>query len=86
MTVAFDPRASDAAAAASRWERATGYALEGTYYRTFAMRDVSNYVAVLADGSVKAKGEFADQAADPKRSEIAGTGCGGGRSRGAPGA
>ena len=65
VTVAFDPRASDAAAAASRWERATGYALEGTDYRTFAMRDVNNYVAVLADGSVKAKGEFADQATDP---------------------
>lgn len=42
------------------WELETGYNFEWTPYKASYSRDVNNYVAIKADGSIKGKGAFAD--------------------------
>lgn len=42
------------------WELDTSYELERSDYRALHSRDVNNYIAVKADGSVKRKGAFAE--------------------------
>lgn len=42
------------------WQRATGYELEHTDYRSIHSRDVNSYVAVKPDGSVKRKGKYSE--------------------------
>lgn len=40
------------------WSLDTSFALEKTFYRALASRDVNNYLAIKPDGSVKRKGIF----------------------------
>ena len=40
------------------WEKETSYELEYAYYKTYARRDVNNYIAIKTDGEVKTKGIF----------------------------
>ena len=40
------------------WEARTGFVMERTDYAALYSRDVSNYVAIKTDGSVKTKGEY----------------------------
>jgi hypothetical protein len=42
-----------------QWEDATGFTTEETAYSALYSRDVNNYLAIKADGSVKRKGVFA---------------------------
>lgn len=41
------------------WEKATGFQTEETSYRAIYSRDVNNYIAIRADGTIKAKGAYA---------------------------
>ena len=43
----------------------TGYEYEETPYRTVALRDVNNYIAITLDGKVKGKGTHADVDSKP---------------------
>lgn len=43
----------------SVWEAKTGFETEETRYRALYSRDVNNYIAIKADGSVKLKGAYA---------------------------
>lgn len=43
----------------AEWERRTGLEMEAVEYRAIYSRDVNNYIAIKADGTVKRKGEFA---------------------------
>ena len=43
----------------AEWQAKTGYDLESSEYSALYSRDVNNYIAVKADGSVKLKGIFA---------------------------
>ncbi len=42
------------------WETAAGFSVERTPYRALFRRDVNNYLAVGADGTLKARGSFGD--------------------------
>lgn len=59
--VVFAPKSleDDIANVKFGWELDTSYELERTDYRSIHSRDVNNYFAVKADGSVKRKGAFA---------------------------
>jgi DNA polymerase elongation subunit (family B) len=43
-----------------KWEKRTEMEMEETHYKTLAMESVNSYVAVLTDGTVKAKGDYAE--------------------------
>lgn len=43
-----------------QWQRSTSFSLEKNEYVLYCARDVNSYVAVLANGKVKSKGEFAN--------------------------
>lgn len=44
----------------ARNAKRTGFEYEETPYRTMAMKDVNNYIAICVDGKVKTKGLYAD--------------------------
>lgn len=44
----------------AKWEKLTGFETEDTHYTAVYSRDVNSYMAVKEDGTVKAKGGFAD--------------------------
>jgi hypothetical protein len=44
--------------AVKEWEAKTGFTMERTDYAAVYSRDVSNYIALKTDGSVKTKGEY----------------------------
>lgn len=48
-------------AAVIYWEKLTGFETEETQYRAIFQRDVNNYIAVKADGTVKVKGAYAEK-------------------------
>ncbi len=43
-----------------KWEKRTDLTMEETHYKMLAMESVNSYVAVLTDGTVKAKGDYAE--------------------------
>lgn len=44
----------------SYWEQQTNFQMEASQYKAICSRDVNNYIAVKDDGSVKAKGAYAN--------------------------
>ncbi len=42
------------------WEQQTGFQMEANQYKALCSRDVNNYVAIKADGTVKSKGAYAN--------------------------
>lgn len=47
------------------WQARTKMALESTYYSALYAQDVSNYIAIKADGGIKGKGIYADADYNP---------------------
>lgn len=48
-------------AAVIYWEKLTGFETEETKYKAIYQRDVNNFIAVKEDGTVKAKGAYAEK-------------------------
>lgn len=41
-----------------RWQKATNFDLEFTYYKKYVRRDINNYLSIKTDGEIKVKGDF----------------------------